>query len=83
LGKQQRFRFRIFKKGKSRESVFSCLGRETNSFLNEVIGMSELKVGEQAPDFTLPAVSGETYSLQDDLQQRPGWRYIIYFRGSW
>ncbi|WP_246125614.1 peroxiredoxin family protein [Alkalicoccus halolimnae] len=45
--------------------------------------MSELKVGEQAPDFTLPAVSGETYSLQDDLQQRPGWRYIIYFRGSW
>ncbi|WP_245922614.1 hypothetical protein [Alkalicoccus saliphilus] len=45
--------------------------------------MKEFKLGEQAPDFTLPSVSGETYRLQEDMQERGGWRYIIYFRGSW
>ncbi len=37
----------------------------------------ELKVGDQAPDFTLPATDGKTYSLSKDLKGR--WVALAWF----
>jgi peroxiredoxin Q/BCP len=37
----------------------------------------ELKVGDQAPDFTLPATDGKTYSLSKDL--RGHWVVLAWF----
>jgi AhpC/TSA family len=37
----------------------------------------ELKVGDMAPDFTLPATDGKTYSLSKDL--RGHWVALAWF----
>ena len=37
----------------------------------------ELKVGDQAPDFTLPATDGKTYSLSKDLRGK--WVVLGWF----
>jgi peroxiredoxin Q/BCP len=38
---------------------------------------SELKVGDPAPDFTLPATDGKTYSLSKDLKGH--WVVLAWF----
>jgi len=38
---------------------------------------TELKVGDQAPDFTLPATDGKTYTLSKDLKGR--WVVLAWF----
>jgi thioredoxin-dependent peroxiredoxin len=38
---------------------------------------AELKVGDQAPDFTLPATDGNTYSLSKDLKGH--WVVLAWF----
>jgi len=38
---------------------------------------AELKVGDQAPDFTLPATDGKTYSLSTDLKGH--WVVLAWF----
>lgn len=46
--------------------------------------MKTFKLGEQVPDFTLPAVSGDTYHFSNFQKEHPGdWNFLIYFRGSW
>lgn len=46
--------------------------------------MSTFKLNQQAPDFTLPSVSGEEYSFSNVLKQKDDqWHLIIFFRGSW
>ncbi|MFC4736366.1 peroxiredoxin family protein [Bacillus daqingensis] len=45
--------------------------------------MENLLVGYHTPDIVLPAVTGDTYQLEKDKEERPGWRLIYYFRGSW
>ena len=38
---------------------------------------AELKIGDQAPDFTLPATDGKTYSLSKDLKGH--WVALAWF----
>jgi peroxiredoxin len=38
---------------------------------------AELKVGDQAPDFTLPATDGKTYTLSKDLKGH--WVVLAWF----
>ena len=38
---------------------------------------TELKVGDQAPDFTLPGTDGKTYSLSKDLKGK--WVVLAWF----
>jgi thioredoxin-dependent peroxiredoxin len=38
---------------------------------------TELKVGDQAPDFTLPATDGKTYTLSKDLKGK--WVVLGWF----
>ncbi len=45
--------------------------------------MNSLKLGSTAPNFELPEASGGRYSLEQDLIDRKGWRFIIFFRGAW
>jgi peroxiredoxin Q/BCP len=40
-------------------------------------GTAELKVGDQAPDFTLEATDGKTYSLSKDLKGK--WVVLAWF----
>ena len=41
------------------------------------IPTAELKVGDQAPDFTLQATDGKTYTLSKDLKGR--WVVLAWF----
>ncbi len=38
---------------------------------------AELKVGDQAPDFTLPGTDGKTYTLSKDLRGK--WVVLAWF----
>ena len=38
---------------------------------------ADLKVGDQAPDFTLPATDGKTYTLSKELRGR--WVVLAWF----
>ena len=44
-------------------------------------GAAALKVGQQAPDFELPSVDGDTVALTDALRRGPV--VLTFYRGSW
>ena len=44
---------------------------------NPAMAQTELKVGDQAPDFTLPATDGKTYTLSKELKGR--WVVLAWF----
>ncbi|WP_226579797.1 peroxiredoxin family protein [Halobacillus litoralis] len=42
------------------------------------------KLNQDAPDFELPTVSGNTFSFSNELKETDDqWNLIVYFRGSW
>ena len=45
--------------------------------------MNTLKLKDTAPLFELPEANGGIYSLEKDLGERKGWRFIVFFRGTW
>jgi peroxiredoxin len=54
----------------------SAAAQTTQSATTTTAGV-ELKVGDQAPDFTLPATDGKTYSLSKDLKGK--WVVLAWF----
>ena len=45
--------------------------------------MNTLQLGNKAPLFELPLAEGGTYSLAQDMAEREGWRFLVFFRGAW
>jgi peroxiredoxin len=45
--------------------------------------LSKFNLGDSAPYFTLPAVSGNEYSFESDQNDHTGWHLLVFFRGSW
>jgi peroxiredoxin len=54
----------------------SAAAQTTQSATTTTAGV-ELQVGDQAPDFTLPATDGKTYSLSKDLKGK--WVVLAWF----
>ncbi len=55
----------------------SSAGAQTTTTATSTSTAAELKVGDQAPDFTLPATDGKTYTLSKDLKGR--WVVLAWF----
>lgn len=45
--------------------------------------MNTLQLGQKAPLFKLPLAEGGTYSLEEDMVEREGWKFLVFFRGAW
>ncbi|CAN7558456.1 peroxiredoxin family protein [Rossellomorea sp. LjRoot5] len=45
--------------------------------------MATFQLKDTVPNFTLPAVSGETFSFEDHQKEHQSWHLIVFFRGSW
>jgi peroxiredoxin len=45
--------------------------------------MSILKLGDKVPNFTLPEISEQEFSLDTHLKEHKSWHLIIFFRGAW
>ncbi|PYZ97536.1 peroxiredoxin [Alteribacter lacisalsi] len=45
--------------------------------------MADIRLGDRAPDVKLNEVSADQYNLKDDMKHRPGWRFLVFIRGSW
>lgn len=45
--------------------------------------MNTLQLGNKTPLFELPQAQGGTYSLEQDITDRKGWRFLVFFRGAW
>ncbi|MCA1055998.1 peroxiredoxin family protein [Rossellomorea aquimaris] len=45
--------------------------------------MPNFQLKDTVPDFTLPSVAGEKFSLEEHLKEHDSWHLIVFFRGSW
>ncbi|MGD6817218.1 peroxiredoxin family protein [Metabacillus sp. 84] len=45
--------------------------------------MPAFQLGEKAPNFTLPAVTGEEFSFDSHLSEHKSLHLVIFFRGAW
>ncbi len=45
--------------------------------------MSKFSIGDFAPSFTLPAVSGNEYSFEAIRTEHEGMHLLVFFRGAW
>lgn len=63
------------------KEVVEVLLRTTEDQVKSGIADKALKVGDKAPDFTLPNLRGESVSLSDLLAKGPA--VVAFYRGSW
>ncbi len=63
------------------KEVVEVLLRTTEDQVKSGIAEKALKVGDKAPDFTLPNVRGESVSLSDILAKGPA--VVAFYRGAW
>jgi hypothetical protein len=61
--------------------VREVLVRTTEDQVKSGITAKALKVGDKAPDFTLPNVRGEAVTLSNLLAKGPA--VIAFYRGAW
>ena len=61
--------------------VRDVLFRTTEDQVKSGITAKALKVGDKAPDFTLPNVRGEAVTLSNLLAKGPA--VITFYRGAW
>ena len=63
------------------KEVVEVLLRTTEDQVKSGIADKALKVGDKAPDFTLPNVKGESVTLSDLLAKGPA--VVAFYRGTW
>ena len=63
------------------KEVVEVLLRTTEDQVKSGIAEKALKVGDKAPEFTLPNVRGESVSLSDILAKGPA--VVAFYRGTW
>ena len=61
--------------------IREVLVRTTEDQVKSGIAATALKVGDKAPDFTLPNVRGEAVTLSNLLARGPA--VIAFYRGAW
>ncbi len=44
--------------------------------------MTIFTLGKKVPNFTLPEITGQEFSLETYLKESKGWKLIIFFRGA-
>ncbi len=63
------------------EAVLEVFFRTREDQVESGIADKALKVGDKAPDFTLPNLRGESVSLSDLLAK--GSAVVAFYRGTW
>jgi len=63
------------------EAVVEVLVRTTEDQVKSGVVDKALKVGDKAPNFTLPNLHGESVSLSDLLAKGPA--VVAFYRGAW
>ena len=58
-------------------AIAACALLAGAAHAQQAAATTELKVGDQAPDFTLPATDGKTYTLSKDLKGK--WVVLAWF----
>lgn len=61
--------------------VTTTIGRAIEGLRESGIADRALRVGDRAPDFTLPSVHGEQVALSDLLARGPV--ALAFYRGGW
>ena len=79
--KQQIADFQRERLPKMPPEVLEVLVRTTEDQVKSGITVKALKVGDKAPDFTLPNVRGEAVTLSRLLTKGPA--VIAFYRGAW
>ena len=67
--------------GQVDSTTLAIMNQATNDLIDSGIVDQTLKVGDKAPDFTLPNATGESINLQQLLQQ--GAVVLSFYRGGW
>ena len=63
------------------EAVVEVLVRTTEDQVKSGVADKALKVGDKAPNFSLPNLHGESVSLSDLLAKGPA--VVAFYRGAW